>query len=338
MAAIDSLHRAFIWSGEEKTSGAACMVAWDRVITPKHCGGLGVRNLRAQNQCLLLKLLHRLHSIGDSSWAAWVHEQADIPTMEGNLAGQHWDMLRELLSMYQALSTVEIGDGAMTSFWRDDWLPLGRLSDNLPALFSHCTKPSAAVRTVLADGVHAHLVPRLTRVAEDDLRRLEATLQQTQLTTAPDTRRSTLIGLDRKLRTAPIYQMIVASAPCPFAEFVWHNQTPPKVQFFTWLLSQDRIKSRVNLLTKRVVADATCKLCHGNTETSDHLIFRCDTAKGFWDAIGMDTTHASVERLWELRRPSPVPEKHYHTFLHLCCWQVWKHRNEVVFRSESPSL
>ncbi|GJN06932.1 hypothetical protein PR202_ga24709 [Eleusine coracana subsp. coracana] len=157
LAAIDSLFGAYIWSGEENTSGATCMVAWDRVATPKHCGGLGVRDLRAQNQCLLLKLLHRLNSIGDSSWVAWVHEHADIPTMEDDLAGQHWGMLGELLPMYQDLSIVEI--------------------------------------------------------AEEELGQLKVALQQTQLTTAPDTRRSPLIALDNKLRTAPIYQMMVASAP-----------------------------------------------------------------------------------------------------------------------------
>ncbi|GJN04266.1 hypothetical protein PR202_ga21799 [Eleusine coracana subsp. coracana] len=66
---MDARRRAYIWSGEEKTIGATCMVAWDKVTTPKHCGGLGVRDLQAQNQCLLLKLLHRLHSATDSSWA-----------------------------------------------------------------------------------------------------------------------------------------------------------------------------------------------------------------------------------------------------------------------------
>ncbi|GJN06003.1 hypothetical protein PR202_ga23686 [Eleusine coracana subsp. coracana] len=64
---MDACRRAYIWSGEEKTTGAACMVAWDKVATAKHCGGLDVRNLQAQNQCLLQKLLHRLHLATDSS-------------------------------------------------------------------------------------------------------------------------------------------------------------------------------------------------------------------------------------------------------------------------------
>ncbi|GJN04982.1 hypothetical protein PR202_ga22568 [Eleusine coracana subsp. coracana] len=188
LTAIDALRQAYIWSGEHKTTSAACMVAWGKVTTPKSCGGLDVRDLWAQNQCLILKLLHRLHLADELSWASWVSEHTDIPSMDGHMAGQHCDMLRELLPMYQHLTTVDVGDGATSSFWRDDRLQLGQLSDNLPALFSHCSKPTTAVRTVLADGVRAHLVPRLTRAGEEDLAKLQALLQQTELTDAPGTR------------------------------------------------------------------------------------------------------------------------------------------------------
>ncbi|GJN04974.1 hypothetical protein PR202_ga22560 [Eleusine coracana subsp. coracana] len=90
---MDTHRRAFIWSREEKANGAVCMVAWDKVATPQHCDGLGIQNLRAQNQFLLLKLVHRLHSSTDSAWASWAHEHADIPTMNGDTSGVHWDVL-----------------------------------------------------------------------------------------------------------------------------------------------------------------------------------------------------------------------------------------------------
>ena len=68
---LDKRRRAFLWSGEETASGAQCLIAWDRVQLPKDQGGLGVKNLQILNQCLLLKLLHRLHHPSDSSWANW---------------------------------------------------------------------------------------------------------------------------------------------------------------------------------------------------------------------------------------------------------------------------
>ncbi|KAF8674477.1 hypothetical protein HU200_048313 [Digitaria exilis] len=47
---------------------------------------------------------------------------------------------------------------------------------------------------------------------------------------------------------------------------------------------------------------------------------------------------ATVKELWSLPRPLAVPEAHYSVFTFLCCWRIWKHQNEVVFRAEEPSL
>ncbi|GJN22150.1 hypothetical protein PR202_gb09691 [Eleusine coracana subsp. coracana] len=80
------------------------MVAWDRVITPKRCGGLGARNLHAQNQCLLLKLLHCLHSISNRRGQHGCMNRLTFPQWRATWPTNTRDMLRALLSMYQALS------------------------------------------------------------------------------------------------------------------------------------------------------------------------------------------------------------------------------------------
>ncbi|TVU02738.1 hypothetical protein EJB05_51736, partial [Eragrostis curvula] len=227
------------------------------------CGGLGVRDLAIQNRCLLLKLLHTLHTRADSSWATWVAEHADIASMQGDLHGDHWDTLRALLPAYQELTAVKLGDGRTCSFWNDSWLPQGRLSEELPALFSHAIKPGASVHAVTTGGLRSHLTPRLSRAAEAELQQATSWLADIQLTAEPDRRCSPLIDDDNRLRTAPIYRMLVAGTDhsCPYAHYVWNNCAPPRVQFFSWLLVQGRIKSRSTLLTKHVVQNDTCELC-----------------------------------------------------------------------------
>jgi hypothetical protein len=66
---VDHRRRAFLWSGDEHVSGAQCLVAWEKVCQEKGQGGLGVKDLAAENKCLLLKLLHRLHNPGESACA-----------------------------------------------------------------------------------------------------------------------------------------------------------------------------------------------------------------------------------------------------------------------------
>ncbi|TVU41134.1 hypothetical protein EJB05_14630, partial [Eragrostis curvula] len=148
-------------------------------------------------------------------------------------------------------------------------------------------------------------------------------LEQVSQRPTADVRHSPLLDKDNKLRTAPIYKLLVAGTDftCPYAGFVWDNCTPPRAQFFTWLLVQERIKCRTTLLTKHVVQSATCELCDTADETTDHLILHCPIAAAFWSALGFTiTSSTSVRALWELPRPSFVPSRHYHMFLHLCCW------------------
>lgn len=66
------LRRAFFWAGESSCSGARCLVPWTDVCRPKDSGGLGVRDLDAQNRSVLMKLLHRLHHPSQSAWAVWL--------------------------------------------------------------------------------------------------------------------------------------------------------------------------------------------------------------------------------------------------------------------------
>lgn len=55
--------RDFFWVGDDTCSGAQCLVACERVCSPKENGGLGVKNLYLQNVCLLLKFCYKtLHS------------------------------------------------------------------------------------------------------------------------------------------------------------------------------------------------------------------------------------------------------------------------------------
>jgi hypothetical protein len=52
------------------------LIAWDHVYDTKDRGGLGLKDLSIHNTCLLLKLIHKLHSNNVSSWANWVQNKA----------------------------------------------------------------------------------------------------------------------------------------------------------------------------------------------------------------------------------------------------------------------
>ena len=209
--ALDSRRRAFVWSGQDKVSGAQCLVAWDSVCLPKELGGLGLKNLATQKQCLLLKLIHRLHNPGASSWARWARQRICLATLTGELQGPHWKSLQELLPLYRAITTVDVHNGASTSFWEDCWLQDHRLSEAFPALYSHATKPAATVSDVLQCGLDQHLRSRRTRAASTERAQLLTLLQPAQLTVAEDTRISMFQDTDGRLNTALLYKTLMAA-------------------------------------------------------------------------------------------------------------------------------
>ena len=47
---------------------------------------------------------------------------------------------------------------------------------------------------------------------------------------------------------------------------------------------------------------------------------------------------ASICDLRSLGRPASLPSAHFDTFVLLCCWQLWKRRNGIVFRQEDMPL
>ncbi|CAN6371657.1 unnamed protein product [Urochloa humidicola] len=116
------------------------------------------------------------------------------------------------------------------------------------------------------------------------------------------------------------------------------NRAPPRVQFFAWLLVQERIQCRANLMKKNIVDDAKCELCNHEAETCDHIIFTYPFARQAWGILGVDISTANVRVLWELPHPATVPAKHFDSYLLLVCWQLWKHRNDAVFNRALPSM
>jgi hypothetical protein len=339
--ALDSRRRAFLWTGAAKTTGSQCLVVWPTVCQTKEKGGLGVRELHLQNQCLLLKLIHKLHHPGDSAWAQWARTGLDLANLTGRDAvGAHWDALRNLLPFYRCITSVVLGDGRATSFWDDHWHGSGTLTSTFPSLASHVTGSGASVSDTKRQGIRAQLVPRLSRQAAAELTQVEDILDQLRLSNEPDDRLCPLMTVpgDHKIHTSRVYQAIKNHGiPAAFAKFVWSNRTPPKVQHFCWLVVQDRIKCRTNLKRKHILEDDTCPICDADPETATHLLLTCPFSLQLWNKFGIDVSSLQACTIWNIDRPGHIDALHFETLVHLICWMLWKHRNGVVFNNLPPS-
>ncbi|KAI4979569.1 hypothetical protein ZWY2020_016322 [Hordeum vulgare] len=122
-----------------------------------------------QNDSILLKILHWLHSASPSRWEAWVWSFLDgrllLDSWRSALVREHWVCLHALMPLYRSVSHVVVGDGRMTSFWEDHWLPCGALRHTFPTLATQIMHSKVSVWVVHSLGLDAILVPRLSAAA-----------------------------------------------------------------------------------------------------------------------------------------------------------------------------
>ncbi|XP_073360244.1 uncharacterized protein [Aegilops tauschii subsp. strangulata] len=136
---LDKLRRYCLWakSSDEGTK-AVSLAAWEMVCRPKNKGGLGVVDLKIQNQGLLLKMLHKFYNRIDLPWVnlVWSAYYVDsIPHASDPCGLFWWRDVMQLSPIYRAITTVQVGDGRTVLFWKDLWHD-AILSDNHPRLYS----------------------------------------------------------------------------------------------------------------------------------------------------------------------------------------------------------
>jgi hypothetical protein len=82
-----------------------------------------------------------------------------------------------------------------------------------------------------------------------------------------------------------LYQLINFRGMRPiFIPTVWKIMVPPRVHFFLWLVSKNKILTRNNLAKRQSVVDMSCLFCAEN-ETVCHLLSDCVVARQAWGVM-----------------------------------------------------
>lgn len=71
---VDKNRKHGLWRGGD-VNAKITLAAWEMICVPKKEGGLGVLNLKTQNEDLLLKYLHKFFNRDDIPWVHLVCEK-----------------------------------------------------------------------------------------------------------------------------------------------------------------------------------------------------------------------------------------------------------------------
>lgn len=69
---------------------------------------------------------------------------------------------------------------------------------------------------------------------------------------------------------------------------LWRLRIPNKIKLFCWKVLNNYIPSNVILFRRGIDVLISCPMCENNHESSDHIFFGCDRAKGIWSQLGSE--------------------------------------------------
>lgn len=114
---VDKYRKHGLWRGGDINAKSPPEVAWEMVCVPKKEGGLGVLNLRTQNEALLLKYLNNFFNRADIPWVHPVWEK-HYGNAYGKLTNHIkrgsfcWRAILKILDTYKGMAAVwSVEDG-----------------------------------------------------------------------------------------------------------------------------------------------------------------------------------------------------------------------------------
>ncbi|KAK1681015.1 hypothetical protein QYE76_041863 [Lolium multiflorum] len=131
LEALLKISRAFMWNGRREVKGGQCLVAWDKVASPKLLGGLGIPNLKLLNLALRCRWSW-LQKVDPSK--AWGDFNIQMPSLCSIIV--------------DAATYYELGNGERARFWKYRWLGGDKVEDIAPHVVLLVSKRRANARSV----------------------------------------------------------------------------------------------------------------------------------------------------------------------------------------------
>jgi hypothetical protein len=338
---------------EEPSTKTLCLRAWADICTEKRIGGLGIRNLQAINQGLILSTAWRLAKEPQSHIALILkskyHSDTSIWRAKQNMPkSAFWTAILKVRPLLISASSYQIVDGS-SSVWSSPWfshwqtiyenLIIQQPSYNYPAVVKDLWVPNQKTWNVeLVKSLFTPLIadailetPIVNAIGQDIL--------VWKLTPAGEcTSKSAYkhcfnnLSLPAHQRPKPVPQQVVN-----LLNKVWKEKLmAPRVQTFAWRLLRRALPTgkRASKFSKHI--GETCARC-GSLEDEMHMLFLCPFSKAAWFsppwyirtevlAVDNQTIPQMIKILLELDHPH-INITSLYTFL----WCLWKTRNDALF-------
>jgi hypothetical protein len=98
-----------------------------------------------------------------------------------------------------------------------------------------------------------------------------------------------------------VYNALTSNDAGPSHKKIWKSKIPAKIQIFLWLVLDNAILTKDNMIRRKWQGDPSCYFCPAN-ESVAHLLFDCNIAKVVWatfaTCIGASDIPISLDQCW----------------------------------------
>ncbi|KAG6645401.1 hypothetical protein CIPAW_08G120100 [Carya illinoinensis] len=236
-----------------------------------------------------------------------------------------------------------IGNGKSTEIWKDKWLPI-------PTTY----KPQESVRFLHESTKVSFLIDECTSQWKRDLVTSIFTKKEAEsilkIPISPLSKPDSLFW-----RCTSSGQFTVTSAyhllneledqargqssnsrthQAPWTS-LWNLNLPNATKTFLWRACLNALPTQANLKVRKVVEDSACPICLHPSETIEHTMWECPSARDVWSLSSRKFHKAStLSPSFAKKLESLVASKETEELLlfAVTAWYLWKRRNEVVLQ------
>jgi hypothetical protein len=246
----------------------------------------------------------------------------------------------------------KMGNGVHTNFWEDVWIGNMSLREQFPRLFSISVQQEASVVSVWNQDSGWNLNWRRGLfVWELNLLNEMLVIINSAVLTGESDRWGWRLEKDEDFTVKSTYELVsnmllpsgdIASEKKQAFKAIWNCPVPSKAAGCAWLVIQNRVPTRENLLRRRVIQDNReqgCVLCGDNVESVQHLFLYCNFTLKVWECItkwlGMEfVLPHNILSLLNFMTAYPGSKqlrKGMALIWVAVIWIVWRHRNSIIF-------
>ncbi|XP_073363407.1 uncharacterized protein [Aegilops tauschii subsp. strangulata] len=249
---LNKIRRYCLWKKKtEDAEKCTPLAAWDMICRPKKCGGLGVLNLRIQNEALLLKMLRKFYNHHDIPWVNLIwhsYYNGLVPHAAKPSGSFRWKDLIKLMPTYRGVTTVRVNSGDTALFWKDMWNN-SIYTTSFPRAFSFAANEDISVQQFLAtmDLAATFRLP-LSMQAQDELRQIQREVSHFTLDGSKDQWICTWGA--QIFKTSAYYTFVFRDVQAHEGfRWLWKAKSIPKIKVFGWFLLSDRLNT-CNMLNR----------------------------------------------------------------------------------------